>query len=209
LYHNNEISNAFIETFIEDFKSFDDSKLRNICLKFTYEFLAEQYSSKFELKKGLFYGEELIQMEPNSKLAQEVIIFDSVNLANIAAFSQESFSIFDSYCTKYPFMLEDRRVVRVYIRFYGVLIYQNLNQNDDVKIMEYFGKFEKLLESKKEVIMELEPDIIAEVYLFVGRTFYGKSKNAEALEIFNRGLKYLPENAELKKMAKWAKEDMD
>ena len=209
LYSNDEINFTIIESFIADFETIEDAKLKEITLRYTYEYLAEQYSNKYEFKKALYYGEKLLEMEPKSKLAQEVVIFNSVQIASKSVYNQEAYFNFDAICQKYPFTMEDNRVVAVYINFYAVLMETNIHSKNEKDLMAYFGKFELLVQAKKELILSIYSNMVAEIYLAVGRYYYGQSITQKALDIFNKGLVLFPDHKELIKMAEWAKEDLD
>jgi len=209
LYSNDEINFAIIESFITDFETIEDVKLKEITLRYTYEYLAESYSSKYEFKKALNYGEKLLEMEPKSKLAQEVVIFNSVQIASKSVYNEEAYFNFDAICQKYPFTMEDNRVVAVYINFYTVLMETNIHSKNEKDLMAYFGKFESIVQAKKELILSIYSNMVAEIYLAVGRYYYGQSITQKALDVFNKGLVLFPDHEELNKMAKWAKEDLD
>jgi hypothetical protein len=105
--------------------------------------------------------------------------------------------------------MEDNRVVAVYINFYAVLMETNIHSKNEKDLMAYFGKFESLVQAKKELILSIYSNMVAEIYLAVGRYYYGQSITPKALDVFNKGLVLFPDHEELIKMAEWAKEDLD
>ena len=87
-----------------------------------------------------------------------------------------------------------------------MVIFQ-LNKRNVKKAEEYLLKLEQVLNEKKDLLI-IDSKFYPYIYLKAGRYFYGRNKFLKAKEIFEKGLKYVPENQELQKMLKWTKEDM-
>lgn len=208
LYGNNDVDLPFIESFIPEYEKIKDEKLKNICLVETLEYLIGHYSEKLYYEKGLEFSDKLLSIDSKSKYAKEGIIYNMVNLASKNPLNEENYLKFNEICETHPFTRDDKRVISVEVIYCANLSENFFGKRDEENGLKYFEKFEKVLNEKKELV-EVNSENIAQFYLMVGRFYYGQSKFKQALEIFQRGLNYYPNNSELEKMAKWAKEDMD
>ena len=122
-------------------------------------------------------------------------------------FNDKAICELDSYSKKYNFINKDKRILTYKATLFGQLAQQKFLARKIKEGMNYFNSFEHLIENEKENI-QINPQAITNLYLILGRYYFGKSQFKSAKTIFEKGLKYNPDDFELKKMLKWTKEDM-
>jgi tetratricopeptide (TPR) repeat protein len=204
---NDDNDLAFIESLLPIFKNIKEASLKKDCLFVLYEYIASKHYNKSNYKESIVFMDALLSQNPKNKKAKEMMSFAIQNELYVIEISDESVLILEKYLEKYPFLLESKKIINFYIRMNAYLTQKSFIARDEKKGNPYFEKFEKLL-IKYKSSLQINPLKISEIYLLVGRFYYGKSRFKEAKKIFSNGSSLYPNNKELKKMLKWTIEDM-
>lgn len=199
---------SFIESLIAVFDEFEDEDLKKDCSLHLYKFLAVKHTNKRNYDESIKFTKKIITQNYEDKKAQEMMSFSVHRKMLLLPNIEESITSLESYLFGFDFLQNDKKIMTTYAVFYGQLAQKKFAYRDSEKGVIYFNKFENLLAEQKEKI-QIRPDIIAGLYLKIGRFYYGKMNFTKAKEIFEKGLKLYPKHPDLKKMLKWAIEDMN
>lgn len=198
----------FIESAAIKFSELKDTLLIEFCQKELYEYLAQSEAQKRNFDDALRFADKFIEFESDSKVAMEVIIYSIYGKFSLMTYSEETVSKFIKYQQKFPFIRGDKRIETLISSMYGQLVLKYFLERNSHKGLEYLSFFEDTMDTQAENV-QIVPGMIANIYLIVGRFYYGQNKYKEAKRHFEKGVKYVPANTELSKMLKWTNEDLN
>lgn len=197
----------FIEAAIEKFKTIQNEKVRNTALEFLYEYLAKQAGTDENLDEALKYSNYILELNPNSKMAQKIIEYVCFKKVSLSAFNIEALKEFEENCKTYPFLKENKRYYIALSHLYGS-ISLNSFKNKDIEVgHKYLQKLEEVLDHN-EVLNEVSKMLLSELYVKAGNYYYYKDQYQPAYNIYSKGLSYLPNDSDLNKRAQWSKEEL-
>ena len=202
---NNDLN--FIKKAGKSFNSIDNIELKNLCKETIYNYITKAEADKYNFESSLQYSDSILAINKNSKIAKEVIPYVLQKKISIKGSNEASLLEVEKYYNKHSFLKNDKRIETIRGLLYGEMTIKEVINKNIEKALTYLTKFEEVIETKKEYLM-LRSEFYPFVYLKAGRYFYGKNKFKKAKDIFERGLKTSPDNPDLKKMYRWAKEDM-
>lgn len=200
-------NNEFILKAAKVLSSLEEPELNALCQFELYNYLVRDNATKQNLDQTIKYGEIVLKLDSINKLAKKAITYSVYQKVYIMPLNDKVLITLDSLTKKFNFINEDKGIITIRARLYGQLTEQKILERKINEGMKYFISFENLLETERENI-QINPQAITHLYLLVGRYYYGKSQFKSAKTFFEKGLKYNPDNYDLKKMLKWTKEDM-
>ncbi|MGY0391680.1 hypothetical protein ACW5R3_03830 [Bizionia sp. KMM 8389] len=200
-------SNEFIEASIEKFKTIANERVRNTSLEFLYEYLAKKAGRNEDLDKALFYSDQIIRLNPNSKIAKNIIEYVCFKKVTLSTLDMRALTDFEKKCEKYPFIKSNKRYNIALAHFYGNISLDNFKIKNIDLALSYIDKLESILDNNN-VINEVNKKLLSNLYRLGGNYYYYKEQHKSAYAIYSKGLTYLPYNNELIKRAAWAKKDL-
>ncbi len=203
----NNNKNDFIEEIAIKFSTFKDNQLNELFKKEFYEYLSANEAEKYNFDKALKYCDTLFKINSANKRTKEIVLFSVSRKFSVMTSNDESISLMDNFIEKYSFLEGDKRIETIRVYLFAQLARTSFINRNSKKGLEYLNSFEKIMDTQKDNV-QIPPDLIADLYLIVGRYYFGNSKFRSSLRHFNKGLEYSPNNSELNKMSKWAKEDL-
>ncbi|GAA3579404.1 hypothetical protein [Snuella lapsa] len=198
---------AFIEKVIDKFKLFKNEKIKNVAVEFLLEYLARRAASDEELESALAYSNEILHINPKSKIAKQIIEHVCFRKVTLSTHDLESLKDFEETCEKYPFLKDTKRYYISLVSFYGTISFMNYKNKEISLASEYLKKFESVMD-KQNLINDINKPLVAELYLKAGNYYYYKEEHKVAYNLFKKGLSYVPGYPELEKKAQWAKEEL-
>jgi len=198
----------FIEYAASKLSKFDNIELNNLCTETLYEYIARSKVDRLYFEEAIKYGTISLNVNPNNKVIKEIISYAVFNQIKLLEPNLESLNKLENYYTTYPFLENEKRIETLKLHLYADLVVQEFYKKNVTKALDYLSKVENLMDNKRDYIA-VNQRAIAELYLLSGRYFYGRSKFKQAKCVFKKGTEYVPENTELKKMYKWASEDLN
>jgi len=205
--NNDKTDLIVIENSIPYFKTIKNEKIKNICLYFLNDYLAVENLTKNNFEKSLLFSEILYENDKDNKQIKEMITYALVKKHYLLKINEESIQSLNKYRTKYPFLNDDKRYITLVAGFYATVTQNNYRLRNEQKGYQYYSNFDQLISNKKDLV-QINPEMIAELYIIAGKFYYGSNKFKKAKEIFERGLNYYPEHLKLTKLLKWTIEDM-
>lgn len=203
---NNNI--AFLEKVGLMFSDIENAELKKLCLETLYEYIARQEIDNLNIENALKFSLKVIELNRNSKIAKKIIIHSIQQKTTLQESSEQNYKELEEYYLTYSFFENDKRIESSRALLLGYLVVNEFSKRNAISGSDYLDKLNNLLDSKKEFIL-VKPTFYTMVYLTSGRYFYGIQKYTKAKEIFKRGLEFVPENNELKRMLDWTTEDMN
>jgi hypothetical protein len=207
IVEHDDNGSAFIEHTIDKFKTLKNEEVRNEAIEFLYEYLARNAASDEDLEKALNYSDQIMSVNPKSKIAKEIIEYVSFKRVQLSTYDLESLKSFEILCEKYPFLKENKRYNISLAHLYGNISLLNFNNKVIDKGNDYLKKLEKVLDNN-DILGEVNKFLLSEVYLKAGNYYYYKEQYKTSYNIFKKGLTYVPNNGDLIKKAKWSKEEL-
>lgn len=199
--------NEFIEKAAVKLSLLKDEQLKDFIQTELYDYLSRSEADKRNLEKAIRYSDILLGLNSKNKRAQEVLLHCIPSKISLMPINDKSIIELEGYIKKYDFLVGDKRVDTLRAMLYGQLTQLKFIERKSKEGLVYLNSFEDIMDNQRENI-QIIPGAIAQLYLIVGRYYYGKSQFKSAIKHFKKGAEYTPENTDLKKMLKWAKEDL-
>jgi tetratricopeptide (TPR) repeat protein len=199
--------NEFIEKAALKLSFLKDEQLKDFIQTELYDYLSRSEANKRNLDKAIEYSDILLGLNSNNKRAKEVLLNCIPSKISLMPINDKSLNELEEYIKKYDFLIGDKRIDTIRAMLYGQLTQLKFSERKPKEGLEYLNSFENIMDNQRENI-QIIPSAIAQLYLIVGRYYYGKSQFKSAIKHFQKGVEYIPENIDLKKMLKWAKEDL-
>ncbi|NQX82880.1 MAG: hypothetical protein HRT66_12935 [Flavobacteriaceae bacterium] len=200
-------SNQYIKESIPYFLEINHKETRELSLKYLYAYLARKEASYENSKEAIFFSDKLLELDPDSKIAKEMISYFCFRKANISSFGTKGLKEFEEMCDKYDFIKSHHRYNIALAYFYANISLNKYTSNKISEATSYRKKFENILDNN-DLIEEVNKRLVVQLYLNAGNYYYYKEKLKNSYYIYQKGLSYVPRNSELIKKAKWSKEDM-
>ena len=205
LHDDNDLN--FIEEAAIKFSGLTDSIAAKVSKQFFYDHIAEKHILRRNFAEAIRTADTLLSLDENSKLAKDILAAAVPSKISYIGNDKEALEQMDSFIQKYPFLLSDKRTLSLKALLLIKLAYYSYEKRNEKEAVNYLRSFEEQVQ-EYEPLLQIEPQAIKTLYLAAGRYYYGRNRYKEALTRFNKGLSYLPSDAELNKMARWVKEDM-
>ena len=203
----NNNDNEFILKAAIKFESIKDVELKEFILIDLYDYLSRSEAEKRNFKKAINYSDKLLELNPDNKRAIEVLSYCIPAKISVMPFNEATLTEMEQYIEKYQFLNGDKRTDTTLAILYGQMAQTKFLERNSEKGLKYLNSFEKIMDKNRENVL-IPPQGISQLYLLVGRYYFGLSKFKSALKHFQKGIEYTPNNAELKKMLKWTKQDL-
>ena len=198
----------FIKIAAAKMDQISNPEFKNTSREVLYEYVAKKSANKLELKEAMIASDSLLVTNPKSKIAKEIISYSIGREIAKALVNEDNLNALNTYREKYEFLKGDLKIESLRAMQYGMLAQKSFKNKNPAQAKKYLVDFESVVDTYGEKL-EINAEAIAQLYLFAGRYYYGKLRNIEALEFFEKGLSYNPQHSELKKMKRWVTEDMN
>ncbi|MEZ4797244.1 MAG: hypothetical protein R2785_08740 [Flavobacteriaceae bacterium] len=196
----------FIESSLVKIRKIKNDKVKETALEFLYEYLAKQAVTDEDLDKGLKYCDEILAVNPKSKFAEQIIEYVVFKKVLFSTYDMETLNEFEKICNKYEFLRDNNRYSISLVHLYGNISLTNIKNNNIDKGITYLNKMEYLLDNNN-VLDQINKSLLSELYNKAGNYYYYKEQHKSSYKIYMKGLTYLPNDVDLKKRAKWSKEE--
>tara|TARA_R110002049_G_scaffold90686_2_gene227133 strand:- start:55816 stop:57363 length:1548 start_codon:yes stop_codon:yes gene_type:complete len=207
MIEHDDTNNAFIEKSIDKLKTIQNEKVRNESVEFLYEYLAKNAATDEELDMALQYSDDILGINPNSKIAEQVIEYACFKKVMLSMLDVNSLTSFLEMSEKYPFLKSNKRYVISLAHFYSTIALRNFQSKDIETATDYMKKFESVMDDNN-LLDDINKNLIADLYLKAGNYYYYKDKYQSSYKIFTKGLTYIPNHPDLVKRAQWSKEEL-
>ncbi|WP_417213178.1 hypothetical protein [Bizionia sp.] len=192
IINHDDNTNKFIEASIEKFNTIKVEEVRNTALEFLYEYLAKQAGTDENLEDALKYSDQIINLNPNSKIAQRIIEYVCFRKIALSTFNKETLSEFEKNIIKYPFLKSNNRYYLALAHLYGNISLDSFVNKAIESAQLYLKKLENLLDNN-DIIDEVSKKLISDVYTKAGNYYYYyKEQHKSAYAIYSKGLTYAP-----------------
>ena len=206
IYANN--NNDFIQKAVLKLSNLKDQELKNFIQTELYDYLSRSEADKRNFDKAIKYSDILLSLNPENKRAKEVLLHCIPSKINLMPINEKSVQELESYVLKYNFLIGDKRIDTMRAILFGQIAQANFFDRKPKEGLVYLSLFENIMDNQRENV-QIPPLAISQLYLLIGRYYFGKSQFKSAIKYFQKGIDYTPENTDLKKMLKWAKEDLN
>ncbi len=207
---NDENDLKFIEKAASILSKFENKKLNYSNKIFLYEYLLSKNAKDDELNETIRLADTLLMMSSKNKIAKEGVNYAVLKKLALLPFSSDALDEVNKYTTKYPFLLDNKKIDSYKAYIYGRLIDENYRALNISIGKKYFDKFDKnIINGKNKGKLHINPEIVANVYATVGKYYYRNNKFKIAYEVLNKGLVIYPNHKEIKKFLKWTNDEMN
>ncbi|WP_143094863.1 hypothetical protein [Bizionia echini] len=207
LVNHDDNTNEFIEASVEKFNTIKEDDVRNTALEFLYEYLAKQAGTDENLDDALKYSDKIINLNPNSKIAQKIIEYVCFKKIALSTLNKATLNELENNVDKYPFIKSNNRYHIALAHLYGNISLDSFGDKDIESAHLYLKKLEDLLDNN-DITNEISKKLISNLYTKAGNYYYYKEQHKSAFTIYSKGLSYAPNDHELNKRAKWSKEEL-
>ncbi len=199
----------FIENTVSILTKFEDEELNIKNKTFLYEYLLSKNAKADELEEIIRIADILFQMNPKNKLAKEAIDYAVFKKLSLLPYSSDALDVVSEYTLRYDFLKGNKKIDSYKIYIYGRLIDDNFKSENISLGRKYFDQFDSLIiENDNGKKLLINPELVSNIYAFVGKYYYRQNKFKTALKILNKGREIYPRHKETNKLIKWTKEEM-
>lgn len=206
IYTNN--NNDFILKATQKLLSLKDKELNDFIQTELYDYLSRSEADKRNFDKAIKYSDILLNLDQENKRAKEVLLHCIPSKINLMPVNEKSLQELEDYVLKYNFLIGDKRISTIRAILYGQLAQAKFYDRKPKEGLVYLSSFETIMDNQRENV-QIPHLAISQLYLIIGRYYFGKSQFKSAVKHFQKGIEYTPENVDLIKMLKWAKEDLN
>ena len=199
--------NDFIKLCAVKLSSIKDAELNELIQIELYDYLARSETNKRNFDPAINYADKLLVLNSDNKRAQEVLLYCIPSKISLMPLNEKTLNLLEDYLAKYNFLIGDKRIDTLRAMLYGQLTQIKFSERNAKEGLAYLKSFENIMDNHRENV-QIIPAAIAQLYLIVGRYYYGRSQFKLAQKHFRKGVEYTPENMDLVKMLKWTKEDL-
>ena len=199
-------SNQSILEYISDFKNMPDSEKKNISIEYLYEYLARVESSNENAKPAISHSIEILKINDRSKIAKQIIEYFTFKKIALSTFEISDLEFLNESAIKHPFIKSNRKYNITLAHLYANISFKNFRDKNKIIGEEFKTKLEELIDNN-DLLEEINKNLVSQLYLRAGNYYYYKDLYKASYLIFKKGISYLPNDSELIKRAKWAKEE--
>lgn len=176
-----------------------DSKLRNQLLIVLYSYRAERAHKYQRTSEALTYAEKIYGISPEDIDAKNYIALAEIEKMALKNVSAVRLVELDELLEKYPFLEEFGIYKRYQVYLYSFLAANSFHNNKKDAAQRYLLQLERILGDEDHGKIDFDHRAIGEAYGEAGSYFYRNSQKENAINILNRGMKFSPENENIKR----------
>jgi hypothetical protein len=207
MIEHDDNNSLFIEQAIEKFKTIQTEKIKNESVEFLYEYLARDSATDEELDTALRYCDEILLINPKSKIAEQVIEYACFKKVLLSTYDLNALESFLEMTEKYTFLKSNKRYNISLVHFYGNIALVNFQNKEIETGTDYLKKVETLMDNNN-LLDDINKILIADLYLRAGNYYYYNSNYQNSYKIYTKGLTYIPNHPDLVKRAQWSKDEL-
>lgn len=176
-----------------------DLKLRNELLVVLYSYEAERAHKYQRTSEALMYAEKIYKISPDDIDAKNYIALAEIEKMALKNVSAIRLVELDELLEKYPFLEEFGIYQRYQVYLYSFLAANSFHNNKNDAAQGYLLQLEGILGDENRESTDFDHRAIGEAYGEAGAYFYRNGQKESAINILNRGMKFSPENENIKR----------
>ena len=197
---------AMIETFLESVETLENEALKKDVKFQFYQLIARGKAEEGEVIVGRKYAEKAYALNEKFKPIKRVITYCIINELQNEPIDESLLNKIRQYQLSYPHLKEKTAITSIETMTMAKLVYDLFSASNRKKGEQYLNTFEKLIASNEGLM--LNKQAVANTFFKVGKYYYRKDLNLKAKKYFEKGLKYAPNDKDLRKFLNWVKEDL-
>ncbi|MER3316879.1 MAG: hypothetical protein RIB79_01175 [Allomuricauda sp.] len=187
---------GFVESKLDTIKDLD---LRNQLLVVLYSYRAERAHKYQRTSEALTYAEKIYEISPEDIDAKNYIALAEIEKMALKNVSAIRLVELDELLDKYPFLEEFGIYQRYQVYLYSFLAANGFHNNKKDAAQEYLLQLEGILGGENQESTDFDHRAIGEAYGEAGAYFYRNGQKENAINILKRGMKFSPENENIKR----------
>jgi hypothetical protein len=176
-----------------------DLNLKNELLVVLYSYRGERAHKYQRTSEALTYAEKIYEINPDNIDAKNYIALAEIEKLALKNVSSTRLIELDELLEKYPFLNEFGIYHRYHVYLYSFLTANSFHNNKKEEAQDYLYQLEELLGFENEESTDFDHRAIGEAYGEAGAYFYRNGQKDNAISILNRGMKFSPENENIKR----------
>ena len=195
-----------IEAFLKDVETLENEALKKDVKFQFYQLIAREKAEEGEVLVGRKYAEKAYAINNQFKPIKRVIAYCVIKELQNEPIDEALLDKIKRYQSSYPHLKVKTAIISIEVMTVGKLVYDLFSASKRKKGEQYLTTLEELIASNDGLMLNKQG--MANTYFKVGKYYYRNDLNLKAKKYFEKGLKYAPNDKDLRKFLNWVKEDL-